>query len=76
MLEGCNYYLRMSHYLPLSRVARLVGESRSSIQRRIHDGELQTFDGQIELDELLRVFPDSEILNRALAIAQSMSHPG
>ena len=48
----------MSHYLPLSRVARLVGESRAALQKRIHDGELQTFDGQIELDELLRVFPD------------------
>jgi len=48
----------MSHYLPLSRVARLVGESRSTLQRLIRAGELTTFDGQIELDELLRVFPD------------------
>ncbi|NTV94965.1 MAG: 2Fe-2S iron-sulfur cluster binding domain-containing protein [Thiobacillus sp.] len=48
----------MSHYLPLSRVARLVGEPRSEIQRRIRAGELATFDGQIELDELLRVFPN------------------
>jgi CDP-4-dehydro-6-deoxyglucose reductase len=48
----------MSHYLPLSRVARLVGESRSALQRRIRDGELMTFDGAIELEELLRVFPD------------------
>lgn len=49
---------RMSHYLPLSRVARLVGVSRSDLQRRIRDGELATFDGEIELDELLRVFPE------------------
>lgn len=48
----------MSHYLPLSRVARLVGESRSTLQRLIRAGELTTFDGQIELEELLRVFPD------------------
>jgi len=48
----------MSHYLPLSRVARLVGESRTALQRRIRDGELTTFDGEIELEELLRVFPD------------------
>lgn len=48
----------MSHYLPLSRVARLVGQSRSAIQRMIHDGELSTFDGMVDMSELLRVFPD------------------
>jgi CDP-4-dehydro-6-deoxyglucose reductase len=48
----------MSHYLPLSRVARLVGVSRSELQGRIRAGDLATFDGQIELDELLRAFPD------------------
>lgn len=48
----------MSHYLPLSRVARLVGESRSALQKRIRAGELVTYDGEIELEELLRVFPD------------------
>lgn len=48
----------MSHYLPLARVARLVGVSRADLQRRIRAGELMTFDGEIELDELLRVFPD------------------
>ncbi len=48
----------MSHYLPLSRVARLVNVPRTTLQRMIHDGELATFDGQIELDELLRAFPD------------------
>ncbi len=48
----------MAHFLPLSRVARLVGESRSAIQRMIHDGELATFDGMVDMNELLRVFPD------------------
>ena len=48
----------MAHYLPLSRVARLVGQSRSAIQRLIHDGELSTFDGMVDMAELLRVFPD------------------
>ncbi|OIO78359.1 MAG: flavodoxin oxidoreductase [Hydrogenophilales bacterium CG03_land_8_20_14_0_80_62_28] len=48
----------MSHYLPLARVARLVGVTRSTLQRMIRDGEMMTFDGQIELDELLRVFPN------------------
>jgi CDP-4-dehydro-6-deoxyglucose reductase len=48
----------MAHYLPLSRVARLVGQSRSAIQRMIHDGELSTFDGMVDMNELLRVFPN------------------
>jgi CDP-4-dehydro-6-deoxyglucose reductase len=48
----------MPHYLPLSRVARLVGQSRSVIQRMILDGKMATFDGMVDMEELLRVFPD------------------
>ncbi len=48
----------MSHYLPLSRVARLVGKPRSEIQRMIHNDKLVTFDGMVDMNELLRVFPD------------------
>ena len=48
----------MSHLLPLSRVARLVGQSRHVIQKMIQEGALATFDGMVELDELLRAFPD------------------
>ena len=48
----------MSHYLPLSRVARLVGQPRAVIQRMIQDGEIATFDGMVDMQELLRVFPD------------------
>lgn len=48
----------MSHLLPLSRVARLVGQSRHVIQEMIRGGALATFDGMIELDELLRAFPE------------------
>jgi CDP-4-dehydro-6-deoxyglucose reductase len=47
----------MPHYLPLSRVARLMGQSRNAIQRMIHDGQLATFDGMVDMEELLRVFP-------------------
>jgi CDP-4-dehydro-6-deoxyglucose reductase len=48
----------MSHYLLLSRVARLVGQPRTEIQRMIHNGQLSTFDGMVDMNELLRVFPD------------------
>jgi CDP-4-dehydro-6-deoxyglucose reductase len=48
----------MSHFLPLSRVTKLVGKSRHALQEMISNGTLDTFDGMIELNELLRVFPD------------------
>lgn len=48
----------MSHLIPLSRVAHLVQQPRGVIQRMIKSGELATFDGHVELDELLRVFPE------------------
>ena len=48
----------MSHLLPLSRVARLVGQSRHTLQAMIRSGALDTFDGMIERDEAMRAFPD------------------
>ncbi len=48
----------MAHLIPLSRLARLVGQPRSVLQRMAQDGELASFDGQVELDEVLRLFPD------------------
>jgi CDP-4-dehydro-6-deoxyglucose reductase len=48
----------MSHLLPLSRVAKLVGQPRHALQEMIRIGTLATFDGLIELDELLRAFPE------------------
>lgn len=50
----------MSHYLPLSRVTRLVGISRHALQEMIRGGTLDTFDGMVELDELLRAFPGAK----------------
>jgi CDP-4-dehydro-6-deoxyglucose reductase len=50
----------MSHYLPLSRVTRLVGITRHALQEMIRGGKLDTFDGMIELDELLRAFPEAK----------------
>lgn len=48
----------MSHTFSLSRVARLVGVSRSALQRMVKEGALQSQNGEVEMDELLRVFPD------------------
>ncbi len=48
----------MAHFMPLSRVTRLVGISRHALQEMIRGGTLDTFDGMVELNELLRAFPD------------------
>jgi len=48
----------MSHLLPLSRVAKLVAQPRHTLQEMIRNGTLATFDGMVELDELLRAFPE------------------
>jgi len=50
----------MSHLLPLSRVTKLVGISRHALQEMIRGGTLDTFDGMVELNELLRAFPDAK----------------
>ncbi len=50
----------MSHLLPLSRVTKLVGISRHALQEMIRSGALDTFDGMVELNELLRAFPDTK----------------
>jgi CDP-4-dehydro-6-deoxyglucose reductase len=47
----------MTHLIPLSRVAKLVGQPRHALQEMIRGGTLATFDGMVELDELLRAFP-------------------
>lgn len=51
----------MAHQLPLSRVARLVGVPRSTLQRMAQSGELACFDGQVDIDEVLRLFPDARL---------------
>lgn len=48
----------MSHLLPLSRVVRLVGQPRHTLQEMIRTGTLATFDGMVTLEELLRAFPE------------------
>lgn len=51
----------MARYLTLSKAARLVGIKRGALQDKIRAGQLSTFEGMLELDELLRVFPHVEV---------------
>lgn len=47
----------MSHLLSLSRAARLVGVNRSELQKRVKQGELDSFDGMVTIDNLLASYP-------------------
>jgi CDP-4-dehydro-6-deoxyglucose reductase len=47
----------MNDYLSLSRAARLAEVSRAEIQRRIRRGDITTFEGQVAVSDLLRIYP-------------------
>jgi len=51
----------MSRSLTVSRAAQLVGVSRAVLQRMIRAGELAQSEGLIDIDELLRAFPDAHV---------------
>ena len=51
----------MPRLVSLSRAAKLVGISRGAMQKKVHDLEFESFEGQVNLDDIERVFPDAEI---------------
>ena len=63
----------MPQLLTLSKAARLVGVKRDTLQQKIRNGELSTFEGLLYISELLRVYPktqleDSSMLEHVTAI--------
>lgn len=56
----------MARLITLSRAARLVGVKRATLQNRIRAGELSTFEGQLDLTELLRVYPQTKVEDSAM----------
>lgn len=52
--------------LTLSRAARLVGVTRGALQKKIKDGELPTFEGQVRTQDLLVVYPQAQLEDNAL----------
>ncbi len=49
--------------LTLTRAARLVGVTRGALQKKIKKGELPTFEGMVKPEDLLRVYPDTQLDN-------------
>lgn len=52
----------LTHRLTLARAAQLVGVHRSALQRLVREGSLACDEGMVATDELLRVFPDVEVV--------------
>jgi len=42
----------------VSRAARLVGVSRSKLQQRIQDGEIPSFEGMVNVDDITKSYPE------------------
>jgi len=51
----------MSQLLSLSRAARLAGVSRGELQARVRDENIETFEGKIAVEDLLRAYPEVDI---------------
>ncbi len=51
----------MPALLSLSRAARLAGVSRGELQYKIRTAALETFEGQIQVSDLLRVYPHIDL---------------
>jgi CDP-4-dehydro-6-deoxyglucose reductase len=50
-------------YLSLSRAARLAGVTRAELQRRIRRGDIETFEGSVAAQDLLRLYPEVSLSN-------------
>ena len=51
----------MPQLLSLSRAARLVGITRSALQKNIQSGQLTTFEGKVTVTDLLRIYPQTQM---------------
>jgi len=51
----------MPRLITLSRAARLVGVKRGTLQKKIQQGDLRTFEGELLLSDLLHAYPQTEV---------------
>jgi CDP-4-dehydro-6-deoxyglucose reductase len=49
----------MDRYVDIWKAARLAGVSRAEIQQRIAGGDLESFEGRIDVAGLRRLYPDA-----------------
>lgn len=56
----------MPGLITLSRAARLVGVKRGTLQKKIQQGELRTFEGELMLADLLHAYPQTEVEDQTM----------
>lgn len=66
----------MGQQVALAKAASLLGVSRQDLQRLVHDGDLNTFEGKVDMDDLRQRYPmlalsDSPEFERTQLIRQT-----
>ena len=56
----------MSRFVTVSRAAKLVGVSRGNLQRRIREGDIDSFEGMVDLTTLSDHFPNLKLEDNSL----------
>lgn len=56
----------MAQLISLSRAARLVGVKRATLQKQIRAGQLHTFEGELDLSEILKLYPQTDVDNSGM----------
>ncbi len=56
----------MSRWLTVWRAAQLVGVSRGALQQRVRLGELTLSDGRVSTDELLALYPETNLADSGM----------
>ncbi len=69
----------MEHRLNLAKAAKLAGISRRQIQQDIKQGKLDVFEGDVTVESLLKLYPDTRLdnereLQRVARIQQQAVH--
>lgn len=56
----------MERLLSITRAAKLVGVSRGALQQQIHNGELESFEGNVLLDDVARLYPQAQLEDNSI----------
>ncbi|MBI3561044.1 MAG: 2Fe-2S iron-sulfur cluster binding domain-containing protein [Gammaproteobacteria bacterium] len=56
----------MARLVSISRAAKLVGVPRGTLQQRIQQGEIASFEGKLSLTELARAYPNAQFEDNSM----------